>query len=115
MDDAIMYAVYSGKFSKQQLLMYLEILSQLWKFIPWNFWTYDLFMCSNQLFHMLCGNNYVVVQVVAKDEVPHPTWPLYLWLSSLAIVAASEESTKVMDSEKEKTIKTIRGEYVKYL
>ena len=50
-----------------------------------------------------------------KDKLPHPS----LSLSSSAIVAANGEVTKVMDSEKEKTMKNgmkncKRGEHVKY-
>ena len=95
---------YSGKFSKQR---YSQILPQLWKLILQKYWTCGLFMCSNRLFHM-CGYMLLYKYFAAKDELPHPTGLLSFWLSSLAIVAASEEkleNTKVMDSEKEKTMK----------
>ena len=63
----------------------------------------------------MCGYMLLYKYFAAKDELPHPTGLLSCWLSSLAIVAASEENTKVIDSEKEKTMKNcMRGEYVKY-
>ena len=54
-----------------------------------------------------------------KDKLPHPTGPLSLSLSLSAIVAGNRDVTKVMESEKEKTMKNgmkncKRGEYAKY-
>ena len=70
-------------------------------------------MCSNQLFHM-CGNMLLYKYFAVKDKLPRPTGPLFCD-SSLANVAANEEGTKVMDSEKEKIMKNCkRGEHAKY-
>ena len=75
---------------------------------------HGLLTCSNQLFHT-CGNSYhstnTFQQLAAKDldKLPCITGPLSLSLSLSAIVAANGEVTEVMNSEKEKAIKTVRS------
>ena len=62
----------------------------------------------------MCGNMLLYKYFAVKDKLPCPTGLLFCD-SSLAIVATNEEGTKVIDSEKEKTMKNCkRGEHAKY-